>query len=294
MEPLRSDITFAGVGLIRILRTRSSAEQKRQFSRCVGRGSPISTPIINSVLKAFTILRAFEGPDDWLTCRELSKRAGMPEASGYRIVCSLETIGAVIRGPNGRFRPGMLLSDLSQGIRLPDLLRASASNVSREIARRFGVTVQVGVLEGDMVSYVAVKGRAKVPSKVGTQLEAYCTGLGKVLLAGLPTRDFDRFLAEDDFVALTPFTLVDKDVFRAQIAQVRMQGFGIDDREVDMDLRCVAVPIRDRRGEVIAAISGSGRAGELNLARQQELRNVLRHAACEIESRMYPAVCAHG
>jgi IclR family acetate operon transcriptional repressor len=249
----------------------------------------MSTPVINSVIKAFTILRAFEGPDDWLTCRELSKRVGMPEASGYRIICSLETIGAMIRGPNGKFRPGMLLSELSQGIRLPDMLEASSANVSREIAGRFGVTVQVGVLQGDMVNYVALKGRAKVPSKVGTQLEAYCTGLGKVLLADLPPRDFDRFLAEDDFVALTPFTLTDKDALREQIGQVRLQGFGIDDRELALDLRCVAVPVRDRHGRVMAAISGAGRADELDVTRQQELRDALRHAAGEIEHRMYPA-----
>lgn len=249
----------------------------------------MSTPVINSVLKAFTILRAFKEPDEWLTCRELSKRVGIPEASGYRIICSLETIGAVIRGPNGGFRPGMLLSDLSQGVQLPELLRASASNVSRKIATRFGITVQVGVLEGDMVSYVAVKGRAKVPSKVGTQLEAYCTGLGKVLLAGLRPREFDRFLEEDDFVALTPYTLIDKDIFRSEITQVRTQGFGIDDREVHLDLRCVALPIRNRSGQVIAAISGSGRAGQMGPARQEELRDALRHAASDIEARMYPA-----
>lgn len=253
----------------------------------------MSTPIINSVVKAFTVLRAFEGPDDWLTCRELSKRAGIPEASGYRIVCSLEAIGAVIRGPSGRFRPGMLLSDLSQDIRLPDLLRASSSNVSREIAKRFAVTVQVGVLEGDLVTYVAAEGRVKVPSKVGTQLEAYCTGLGKVLLAGLPLEDLARFLDEDDFVPLTPFTLTDKDGLRAEIEKVRREGFAFDDREVAADLRCVAVPIRNRSGSVIAAISGSGPAGQLDETLRLPLRDALWHAACEIEARMYPA-SAHG
>jgi IclR family acetate operon transcriptional repressor len=248
----------------------------------------MSTPINNSIVKAFTLLRGFDGPEEWLTCRELSRRAGLPEASGYRLVLSLEAIGAVTRGPHGGFRPGMLLSDLSRGVRLDDLLRASASSFSRDIAARFGVTVQLGVLDGGMVSYIAVKGRAKVPSRVGTQLEAYCSGLGKVLLASLSPRELDKFLAEDDLVALTPHTIVDKDALRAQIAQIRVQGYAIDDREIAMDLRCIAVPIRDKRGAVIAAISGSGRPAVMDLARQMELRAALDIAAVGIGTRIYP------
>lgn len=247
------------------------------------------TPIVNSVIKAFTILGAFEGLEgEWLTCRELSRRAGIPEASGYRMICSLESIGAVIRGPNGGFRPGMLLSDLSRGVRLPDLLRASVSTSAAAIATRFAVTVQIGILESNMVSYVVVKGRTKVPSREGTQLEAYCSGLGKVLLSGLEDWELDNFLDEGDLVALTPFTIVDKQVLRAQIAQVRSQGFGIDDREIDANLRCVAVPIRDRTGKIIAAMSGSGRSEALDLKRQNALRMALDAATRSIQARIYP------
>ena len=248
----------------------------------------MSTPINNSILRAFSLLRGFERPEEWVTCRELSRRAGMPEASGYRLVLSLEAIGAVIRGPHGGFRPGMLLFDLSQNVHLNDLLRASATPFSRDIARRFGVTVQVGVLEGDMVSYIVVKGRTKVPSKPGTQLEAYCSALGKVLLSGLPASELDRFLQEDELVALTPHTIVNKDVLRARIAQIRIQGYGIDDRELDLQLRCVAVPIRDRQGRVIAAMSGSGRPAVLDAVRQIELRLALEAAAENIAARLYP------
>ncbi len=156
------------------------------------------------------------------------------------------------------------------------------------VARRFGVTVQVGVLEAGMVSYVAVKGRTKVPSKAGTQLEAYCTALGKVLLSGLPESELAHFLQEDELVALTPHTIIDKDVLRARIAQIREQGYGIDDRELDLQLRCVAVPIHDRHGTIIAAISGSGRPAVLGASRQLELRLALEEAAKGIAVHLYP------
>lgn len=244
----------------------------------------MSTPINNSILRAFTLLRGFDRPGEWVTCRELSRRAGMPEASGYRLVVSLEAIGAVIRGPRGGFRPGMLLAALSQGVLVNDLLRVTAAPFARDIVRRFGVTVQVGVLEGSMVSYVMVSGRHEVPTRTGT----HCSALGKVLLAGLPAEDLDRFLQEDELVALTPHTIVDKDLLRARIEQIRTQGYGIDDRELDLHLRCVAVPIRDHRNKVIAAISGSARPGALDSTRQLELRLALEEVAEGIAAQLYP------
>jgi DNA-binding IclR family transcriptional regulator len=245
----------------------------------------MSTPINNSVLRAFTLLRGFDRPGEWLTCRELSRRAGMPEASGYRLVVSLEAVGAVIRGPRGGFRPGMLLAALSQGVMVNDLLRVTATPFARDIVRRFGVTVQAGVLEAGMVSYVMVAGRPEVPARAS----AHCSALGKVLLAGLPAGDLDRFLQEDELVALTPHTIVDKDLLRARIEQIRLQGYGIDDRELDLHLRCVAVPIRDRRNRVIAAISGSARPAALDSTRQVELRLALEDAAEGIAAQLYPA-----
>ncbi|WP_419813894.1 IclR family transcriptional regulator [Glacieibacterium sp.] len=239
-------------------------------------------------MKAFTLLQAFERPDEWLTCRELSRRANMPEASGYRLVQSLQATGAVIKGPNGRYRPGMLLFDLSKGVSVEDLLRTSAATVARDIATRYKVTVQMGIFEDGMVSYLAVQGRAKVPSRAGAQLEAYCSGLGKVLLASLSDADLEEFLAEGELIPLTAHTIVDKDQLRAELMRVREQGYAIDDREIQLDLRCVAVPIRNKQGAVVAAISSSSHPGALTPLRQVEVRHALHLAAEQISARVYP------
>ena len=99
----------------------------------------MATPRNQSVFKAFALLKAFRNPEEWLTSSELSRRSNLPEASGYRLIQTLEDLGAVVRGPRGRYRPGMLLVSLSRNVIVPDLLQepgqqaAAGSDVSRRM-----------------------------------------------------------------------------------------------------------------------------------------------------------------
>jgi DNA-binding IclR family transcriptional regulator len=93
----------------------------------------VGTPKNQSVMKAFVLLRAFRRPDEWLTSSELSRRAKMPEASGYRMMQTLEGIGAVVRDARGRYRPGMLLLEISHNIDAQDLWRTAAQGDHRAL-----------------------------------------------------------------------------------------------------------------------------------------------------------------
>src|SRR5690606_3592173 len=111
--------------------------------------------------------------------------------------------------------------------------------------RRFQRTVHLAVFEADMVTYLAKEdgGRNSVLTIEGTQLEAYCSGLGKVLLAYLPEPERERYLADGPFVRLTPNTIIEPDELRRELAHIRTRGYAIDDGEVQPNLRCVAVPL---------------------------------------------------
>src|SRR5471032_492071 len=200
----------------------------------------MTTPRIQSVLKAFSMLKSFQSPDEWLTSCELSRRANLPEASGYRLILTLEQIGAVIRGSRGRYRPGMLLVSLSHNVAIGDLLREASADITTELAHRFDLTVHLGLLEGNMVTYIAKVCTAtslSLHTRLGSQLEAYCSGLGKVLLAALPQDQLDSFIMEGDLVALTPYTITDRARLRAELTKVRMMGYALDDREIRADMR---------------------------------------------------------
>src|SRR3954469_6151044 len=115
----------------------------------------MATPRNQSVLKAFAMLKAFRDPGELLTSSELSRRSNLPEASGYRLIQTLEEIGAVVRGPRGRYRPGLLLLSLSHNVTIAELLRDASHALMTDLSRALGLTTHMGVLEHGMVTYVA-------------------------------------------------------------------------------------------------------------------------------------------
>ncbi len=184
----------------------------------------MATPKNYSVMKAFALLKAFHGPEEWLTSSELSRRANLPEASGYRLIQTLEEIGAIVRGPRGRYRPGLLLLSLSHNVTIAEHLRDAGHAPMTELAGAMGLTLHLGVLEHGMVNYVAkvsAPGAFPVHTRVGAQLEAYCSGLGKVLLAALPDQEVDSFVLDGELIALTPYTITTKAALRAELKKVR-------------------------------------------------------------------------
>jgi IclR family acetate operon transcriptional repressor len=242
-------------------------------------------------MKAFAILKAFQDPEEWVTSCELSRRANLPEASGYRLIQTLEEIGALVRGPRGRYRPGLLLLSLSHNVTINDLLRDASQTLMSDLARRLNLTVHLGVLEHGMVTYVAKvspPGVFPVHTRVGAQLEAYCSGLGKVLLAALPEEDRENFILDGELVALTPHTITTASALRAELKTVRERGYALDDRENQANMRCIAVPVLDREGRAAAALSATDDVERMTSERQLEVRDALYEAAASLRQKLYP------
>lgn len=243
------------------------------------------------VLKAFAVLSCFQSTDEWVTGGELSRRANLPQASGYRLIQTLEKIGAVIRGPRGRYRPGMLLVSLSQNVAIGDLLRNSSQRLAVALAKRFDLTVHLGMLEEGMVSYVskvATPGAFPINTRVGAQLEAYCSALGKVLLSSLSRERLDNVILDGDLVPLTPNTITAPHLLRAELEKVRRQKYAVDNGEADADIVCVAVPICDTEGRMIAAMSASDHVSRMGYRQQMLIRDALWAAVAELERKVFP------
>jgi len=243
-------------------------------------------------MKAFALLKAFHDPNEWVTSCELSRRANLPEASGYRLIQTLEEIGAVVRGPRGRYRPGLLLLSLSHNVTISELLRDASQVLMTDLSRTLGLTTHMGVLEHGMVTYVAkvsAPGSFPVHTRVGAQLEPYCSGLGKVLLAALPDEQVESFILDGELVPLTPHTITTAAALRAELRLVREQGYAMDDREHQANMRCIAVPVRDQDGRAVAALSASDDADRMTVLRQKEVRDALLNAASALRQKLYPA-----
>jgi IclR family acetate operon transcriptional repressor len=246
----------------------------------------------NLVRKTFSILRAFQHSNEWLTSQELSRRVDMPKASCHRLVQTLEEVGAIVRGPNGRYRLGMLLLSLSKNVASKELLYEIGSPILRDVAVSLNLTVHLGMLESGMVFYITkVSTPTSFPShtRSGSYLEAYCSGLGKVLLAALPEDELEGFILEGDLVALTPNTITDRNALRIELEGVRRRGFAFDDCESRADTCCVAVPLHDADGNVIAAISATGDAQSVTQCRIPAIYEALSEAAAVLSRRLFPS-----
>lgn len=249
-------------------------------------------PVRNNLVRnAFAILQAFRSSDDWLTSRELSQRASLPKSSGHRLILTLEELGAVVRGPHGRYRPGMLLVSLSQTVGIAQLLREAAGRTMQDLAERLDVTVHLGLLEDGMVTYIDKVSAANAfptPTRVGSTLEAYCSGLGKVLLAALPPDRLENFMLDGELIALTPKTITERSRLCAELERIALQGYAVDDCEYQANLRCIAVPVGDGAGGVLAALSVTGGAAELPAESWQAMHGRLTAASRAIAQRLAP------
>jgi IclR family transcriptional regulator, acetate operon repressor len=217
----------------------------------------------------------------------LARMVGIPVASAHRHIAALVSAGYIVPADYGCHLPGpklQALADLMNGDRL---LANAARPILDRLAARMHCIVQLGIFENEMVTYLVKAGQSSdaLFTKVGMQLEAYCSGIGKVLLAHLPAQAQANYLAEGPFIALTERTITDPLQLKAELGRVADQDFAMDEEEVVVGLQCIAVPVRSRDGQVIAAISASravqddgGRWREQNLP-------LLQAAASEIGKR---------
>lgn len=243
------------------------------------------TPTLTSLSGTLTMLEAVIAEGATRSIAAIARDLGVPVATAHRQVVSLVAEGYLARHGRGHVagpRLMRLVGLLNQG----HLVADAAAPLLHRLAGELGCVVQFGTLEGDMVTYriKTGEGAGDLFTRVGMQLEAYCSAIGKVLLAALPEREREAYLATGPFPPLTNRTITDPAALRRELETVREQGHAVDDEEVAEGLYCLAVPIRTPESGVIGAISASHRGG---LSGQGELAWVidrLNAVAAEIEA----------
>lgn len=210
----------------------------------------------------------------------MARREGVPVASAHRHIAALVSAGYLVPADYGRHVPGPKLRALAELMRGDRLLANAARPILDRLAARTHCIAQLGIFDNEMVTYLVKSGQRSdaLFTKVGMQLEAYCSGIGKMLLAHLPPPAQADYLAGGPFIALTEKTITDPLALKAALEQVALQDFAVDDEEVVAGLQCIAVPVRSGQGMVIAAISAS-RAAQDDGGRWQAQNLPLLHAA---------------
>lgn len=247
-----------------------------------------NSDFVQSLERGLAVIRAF-GPDrEHLSLSEVAEATGLTRAAARRFLLTLVRLGYV-RSDGRKFslRPRVLELGYAylSGLALPEV----AAPHLEELVARLHESSSISVLDGQHVVYVV-----RVPTKrimtvaisVGTRFPAYATSMGRVLLAGLPSAELDRYLAEaPPLEPLTDRTVTDPARLRELLAQVAEQGYAIVDQELEEGLRAVAAPIRGAADVGTAAINVSAHAARVSMAAlREQILPVLLDTVAQIEA----------
>jgi IclR family transcriptional regulator, pca regulon regulatory protein len=247
---------------------------------------------VQSLERGLAVIRAFGADHPSLTLSEVARATGLTRAATRRFLLTLVKLGYV-RNDGREFwlRPRILelgyayLSSLS----LADI----AQPHMEEFVAGVHESSSISVLDGDDIIYVV-----RVPAKriltvaisVGTRFPAYCTSMGRVLLAFRRPDEIEDYLERVNLQARTPQTVVDRQELRAILHEVALTGYAVVDQELEPGLRSMAVPIHDRNRDVIAAMNVSVDA--LRVSRE-DLENdflpMLQATAARIDADLHSA-----
>lgn len=239
-----------------------------------------------TVMRALHVLEALSDAGRPLPVAEVARTIGADRSTAYRMLSTLAGAGYVTRDSSGRlYQLGYKLLSLSRSV----LSRDEASTIIQETIRRLsnetGETVHYCVLDRDAtVLVMRAKGAqlVAVDFQIGDRSPLHCTSIGKALLAYQAPAFIDEIIARG-LARMARNTIVDPGILRAELEKVRKQGFAYDDLEFHDDMRCVAVPVFERRGGIPqSGISLSGPTSRYTLRKLAGLKDKCLIAARDL------------
>lgn len=249
---------------------------------------------MQSLARGLAVIRAFDASHPQLTLSDVARATELTRAAARRFLLTLVDLGYV--RTDGRLfmlTPRVLelgyayLSSLS-------LTEVAEPHLERLVAE-VGESSSVSLLDGDDIVYVARVATSRIMNatiNVGTRFPAYATSMGRVLLAGLPEDELRAYLARADLRRLTSHTVATAGQLRSELARARRQGWALVDQELEEGLRAVAAPIRNRAGQVVAAVNVSAHGARTSLeSMRRNLLPPLLATAARISTDLGAASC---
>jgi DNA-binding IclR family transcriptional regulator len=220
---------------------------------------------------------------------ELSRSLGLGKSSIHRFLSILRDLGYVEKGANNHYFATLKVFEIGALVRgrisLVKFVRPYMEGLGRQIQE----TINLGLFENGEVVYVdkveSVEA-LRMDLAIGRRVPAYCTALGKVFLANLSQEELGRYMRKGDFKPFTEKTITSPEKLKENLEEVRREGIAIDDRELDEGIRCIAGPIRDEAGKVIAAISIAGPSMRFTMKKVKSTGETLIKVTADISRKL--------
>jgi IclR family transcriptional regulator, KDG regulon repressor len=252
---------------------------------------------LSSVASSIRLLKAFSEEQVEIGISDLAKRLGVAKSTVHRLAVTLVADGMLEQNPDsGKYRLGLSLFRLGSLVRRRMNVSNEARPLLRELREKVNETVHLAVLDGAEIMYVfnlESTQAIRMRSDVGVRKPAYCTAEGQAILAYQPPDVVDRVVG-NGLAARTPQTVTDPLAFKKVLEGVRARGCAIEDEESELGMRCIAAPLYNDAGEVVAAV---GLAGPVSRLSKKALSTYIPHVietAAAISARLGYRVRAVG
>ena len=241
---------------------------------------------MTSLARGLIVIQAFTQQSPQMTISQLSIKTGLSRAAVRRCLYTLTKLGFAGAEDGSRYslRPRMLT--LSHTYTTSNTLSTAAQPILERMSATLRESFSVATLDGEDIVYIArtqVNRVMAVDLHIGSRLPAYCTSMGRVLLAYLPTEQLEQYLAKAALTPHTTRTITSVEKLRLALRNVRRNGYAVVDQEYEVGLRSLAVPVYSPGGRVVATLNLSGNAPRMPVFDMQtRFLPHLRNAAAEL------------
>lgn len=217
--------------------------------------------VIERMIKLLDVLSYYHDP---VSLKQLALETGLHPSTAHRILASMTACGFVDRADPGSYRLGIRLLELGNLVKSRINIRDSALPPMRELHERIGESINLGVRQGDEIVYVerTSSGRSsvRVVHLVGARAPLHVTAAGKLYLAEESAEKLREYARRTGLPGYTPTSITAVSQLEREIDRVRRHGIAFDNEEIEQGLRCIAAPVRDDSGELVAGLSVSAPA----------------------------------
>ena len=239
---------------------------------------------VSSLAKGLRVLELLAANGD-MSASRMAKHLDTSRAAGHRFLTTLRDLGYVDKTEEGLFRLTFKVVEL--GMKKLDgfEIRHSVHPFLQEMALACGETVNLGHWDGTAIVHLDKINSTEIfrlDVGLGALAPAYCTGLGKAVLAFLPDHELEDYLQSVEWVAMSPKTIKTPEKLKVDIEKIRKRGYAIDDEELSLGLRCVAAPVFDHTGRPTYAMSVSGPTQRMSKKKLHAVQAKLVPLCCRV------------
>lgn len=247
-------------------------------------------PIIQAVDRALQILDLFDEHNVEIKITDISDRMGLHKSTVHSLLKTLQMHRYIDQNPeNGKYKLGLKLFERGNFVIHGLDIRKIAKTHLIDLSMNTGQTTNLVILDGNEGVYIdKVEGSQAtiLYSRIGRRIPVHCSAVGKVLVAFKDKEELRELLQGYHYNAQTQNTITTEEDFLAELEQVKKHGYSVDNQENEMGVRCVAVPIRNHTGQVIAAVSMSTLATRIDDAELKKFIEMLKKEEQEISQKM--------